>query len=252
MFVLPAPAEPSAFWSDVKYTDNFVLQQSVSAGGGAFLRNVLATIQNVLETKPPAFRIVYRHISAGDTFILLGAGETRPEIEADWKWLYENIMPVVCDLDDPAERASFVVTKIRFLATAEGGQDVSADRKMRAAATTFRQTFDVGRSENLVTYYSCALQKNFMLHQGWLYLSEHFFCFYSYMFGSEKKVIFELRDIKDLAKAKSMGGVRDDAIEVVTRDGSRYAFSNLFHRDETFDMLSQLTANTMKRVLLNS
>ncbi|KAJ2867924.1 GTPase activating protein (GAP) [Coemansia aciculifera] len=251
MFVLPAPAEPSAFWSDVKYTENFVLQQSASAGG-AFLRNVLATIQNVLETKPPPFRIVYRHVSAGDTFILLGAGETREEIEADWKWLYENIMPVVSDLEDPAERASFVVTKIRFLATAEGGQDVSADRKMRAAATTFRQTFDVGRSENLVTYYSCALQRNFMLHQGWLYLSEHFFCFYSYMFGSEKKIIFELRDIKDLAKAKSMGGVRDDAIEVVTKDGSRYAFSNLFHRDETFDMLSQLTANTMKRVLLNS
>ncbi|KAJ2684299.1 GTPase activating protein (GAP) [Coemansia spiralis] len=251
MFVLPAPAEPSAFWSDVKYTDNFVLQQSVSAGG-LFLRNVLATIQNVLETKPPPFRIVYRHISGGDTFILLGAGETRDEIEADWKWLYENIMPVVSDLEDPAERASFVVTKIRFLATAEGGQDVSADRKMRAATTTFRQTFDVGRSENLVTYYSCALMKNFMLHQGWLYLSEHYFCFYSYMFGSEKKIIFELRDIKDLAKSKSMGGVRDDAIEVVTRDGSRYAFSNLFHRDETFDMLSQLTANTMKRVLLNS
>ncbi|KAJ2001038.1 GTPase activating protein (GAP), partial [Coemansia thaxteri] len=67
-----------------------------------------------------------------------------------------------------------------------------------------------------------------------------------------KKVIFELRDIKDLAKAKSLGGVRDDTIEVVTKDGSKHAFSNLFHRDETFDMLSQLTANTMKRVLLNS
>ncbi|KAJ1813209.1 GTPase activating protein (GAP), partial [Coemansia sp. RSA 2598] len=177
---------------------------------------------------------------------------TKDEIEADWRWLSENIMPVVLELTEGADRASFVVTKIRFLATEESGQDVTADRKMRAATTTFRQTFDVGRAENLVTYYSCALQSGFMLHQGWLYLSEHYFCFYSYMFGSEKKLMFQLRDIKDLQKAKSMGGARDDAIEVETKDGSRYFFSNLFHRDETFDMLSQLTANTMKRVLMSS
>ncbi|KAJ2235334.1 GTPase activating protein (GAP) [Coemansia sp. RSA 485] len=251
MFVLPAPAEASAFWSDVKHTDNFVLQQSVSSGG-AFLRNFLATIQNVLETKPPPYRVVYRHSATSDSFIVLAAGETKEEIDADWKWLSENIMPVVTELTEGADRASFVVTKVRFLATEESGQDVTADRKMRAATNTFRQTFDVGRTENLVTYYSCALQSGFMLHQGWLYLSEHYFCFYSYMFGSEKKVMFQLRDIKDLQKAKTMGGARDDAIEVETKDGSRYVFANMFHRDETFDMLSQLTANTMKRVLMSS
>ncbi|KAJ1847087.1 GTPase activating protein (GAP), partial [Coemansia sp. RSA 486] len=212
MFVLPAPAEASAFWSDVKHTDNFVLQQSVSSGG-AFLRNFLATIQNVLETKPPPYRVVYRHSATSDSFIVLAAGETKEEIDADWKWLSENIMPVVTELTEGADRASFVVTKVRFLATEESGQDVTADRKMRAATNTFRQTFDVGRTENLVTYYSCALQSGFMLHQGWLYLSEHYFCFYSYMFGSEKKVMFQLRDIKDLQKAKTMGGARDDAIE---------------------------------------
>ncbi|KAJ2395986.1 GTPase activating protein (GAP) [Coemansia sp. RSA 2603] len=91
-----------------------------------------------------------------------------------------------------------------------------------------------------------------MLHQGWLYLSEHYFCFYSYMFGSEKKIMFQLREIKNLQKARTMGGARDDAIEVETKDGSKYVFANMFHRDETFNMLSQLTANTMKRVLMNS
>ncbi|KAJ2436929.1 GTPase activating protein (GAP), partial [Coemansia sp. RSA 2440] len=252
MFVLPAPAEPSAFWSDVKVTANFVLQQSVSAGG-AFLKSVLATIQNVLETKPPPFRIVYRHDATAIAYILLAVGETAGEIESDWKWLSDNIMPVVVELDEPAERANFVVTKIRFLVSAEeGGQEVPADRKMRAATTTFRQTFSVSRTENLVTYYSCALSGSFMMHQGWLYLSENYFCFYAYMFGSEKKIMLQLRDIKDLTRARSMGGTRDDAIEVTTRDGTQYMFSNLFHRDETYEMLEQLTANTMKRVLMNS
>ncbi|KAJ1800709.1 GTPase activating protein (GAP) [Coemansia sp. RSA 2399] len=252
MFVLPAPAEPSAFWDDVKSTENFVLQQSMSTGGGAFMKNVLATIQNVLETKPPPYRVVFKPETNSTRYIVLGVGETKEEIEADWKWLSENIMPVVTDLDDSSERTDFVITKIRFLVSIEGDQDYSTDRQMRAAATTFRQTFDVGRTESLVTYYSCALQKNFMLNQGWLYLSENYFCFYSYIFGLEKKIMFQLRDIKDLAKAKSMGGARDDSIEVVTKDGSKYTFSNMFHRDETFDMLSQLTANTMKRMLLNS
>ncbi|KAJ1877458.1 GTPase activating protein (GAP), partial [Kickxella alabastrina] len=182
MFVLPAPAEPSAFWNDTKQADYFVLQQSVSTGGSAFFKNVLATIQNVLETKPAPYRVVYRDSPAADSYIVLAVGETKEEIDADWKWLSENIMPVVIELDEVPERTSFVVTKIRFLATEEGGQDATADRKMRAATTTFRQTFDVGRTENLVTYYSCALQSGFMLHQGWLYLSEHYFCFYSYMF----------------------------------------------------------------------
>ncbi|KAJ1741076.1 GTPase activating protein (GAP) [Coemansia sp. RSA 1086] len=252
MFVLPAPAEPSAFWSDVAATANFVLQQSGSTGG-AFLQSVLATIQNVLETKPPAYRLVYRHDPQALSFILLAVGETRSEIDADWKWLSENIMPVVKELDEAAERANFVVTKIRFLVSAEEGQDaIPADRKMRAATTTFRQTFNVGRTESLVTYYSCALQGSFMIHQGWLYLSENYFCFYSYIFGSEKKIMLQLRDIKELSRTKSMGGARDDSIEVEERNGAKYVFSNLFHRDETFEMLQQLTANTMKRVLINS
>ncbi|KAJ2454856.1 GTPase activating protein (GAP) [Coemansia sp. RSA 2336] len=252
MFVLPAPAEPSAFWSDVAATANFVLQQSGTTGG-AFLQSVLATIQNVLETKPPPYRLVYRHDPQALSFILLAVGETRSEIDADWKWLSENIMPAVKELDEAAERANFVVTKIRFLVSAEEGQDaIPADRKMRAATTTFRQTFNVGRTENLVTYYSCALQGNFMIHQGWLYLSENYFCFYSYIFGSEKKIMLQLRDIKELSRTKSMGGARDDSIEVEEKNGTKYVFSNLFHRDETFEMLQQLTANTMKRMLINS
>ncbi|KAJ2081273.1 GTPase activating protein (GAP) [Coemansia sp. RSA 988] len=216
MFVLPAPAEPSAFWNDVKSTENFVLQQSVSTTGAV--------------------------------------GEDAAEIEADWVWVTQNMMSVVSELDEVSERADFVVTKIRFLVSAEDGaqQDPAVDRKMRAATTTFRQTFAVGREERLVTYYSCALNSNFMLHQGWLYLSEAHMCFYSYMFGSEKKEMIPLREIKDLARARSMGGARDDAIDVVAKDGRRLTFSNLFHRDETFEMLSQLTANTMRRVLLNS
>ncbi|KAJ2808968.1 GTPase activating protein (GAP) [Coemansia guatemalensis] len=254
MFVLPAPAEPSAFWNDVKVTEHFVLQQSVSTTGGAFLKSVLATIQNVLETKPPAYRIIYRHEALAISFILLAVGEDAAEIEEDWKWVTKNMMAVVSELDEVAERANFVVTKIRFLVSAEDGtqQDAAVDRKMRAATTTFRQTFAVGREERLVTYYSCALHSNFMLHQGWLYLSEAHMCFYSYMFGSEKKEMIALREIKDLARARSMGGARDDAIDVVAKDGRRLTFSNLFHRDETFEMLSQLTANTMRRVLLNS
>ncbi|PIA18869.1 hypothetical protein COEREDRAFT_38091, partial [Coemansia reversa NRRL 1564] len=172
MFVLPAPAEPSAFWNDVKATENFVLQQSVSTTGGAFLKSVLATIQNVLETKPPAYRIVYRNEPLAISFILLAVEEDAAEIEGDWKWVAENMMSVVAELDETAERTDFVVTKIRFLVSTEDDvqQDAAVDRKMRAATTTFRQTFAVGREERLVTYYSCALHSNFMLHQGWLYL----------------------------------------------------------------------------------
>ena len=65
--------------------------------------------------------------------------------------------------------------------------------------------------------YSCAYHKK-LLNQGWMYLSVSYLCFYSFVLGTETKVVIELKDIEELSKEKSKRGVFSDAIRIVTRN----------------------------------
>ncbi|KAI8870041.1 TBC-domain-containing protein [Ramicandelaber brevisporus] len=320
MFIQPTFTEPSAFWRDLRTDGHFILQQSVSPRG-ALLGGLLATIQNVLETRPPPFRIVFRsHLSDSNaSMAVLAVGDSMNEIDPNWRWLIDNLNRSLSALDSPDERMSFVLTKIRFLVSSvadekdsndtisnqpssaggeksgtgtgtsggsgngggEGGErsammmhrvgrngptDPAEEEKFRAAARTFRKTFDMPNTERLVNYYSAGFHRGLMVHQGWVYISEHYVCFYSYFLGMESKVTIELREIASLTREKSKG-VIDDAIKVITRppatpqqqpqqptseSNNIYFFSNLFHRDETFDLIEQLASMTTSRLLKQS
>jgi len=56
------------------------------------------------------------------------------------------------------------------------------------------------------------------MNQGWMYISENYLCFYSFMLGMETKIFLELKDVGDLQKEKSKRGVFADAIRVVMKD----------------------------------
>ena len=66
--------------------------------------------------------------------------------------------------------------------------------------------------------HACALWRKFA-HQGWLYLSENYLCFYSYLLGVETKLFVELKDIKTLSKEKVAGGLLSNSIRITTVDG---------------------------------
>lgn len=89
------------------------------------------------------------------------------------------------------------------------------DDIIRNASRTFRQTFNVKSTERLVNCkrkkindlikcdvdlffldYSCSCNSR----QGWMYISENYLAFYSYLIGFELKVLIELKDIKDIFK----------------------------------------------------
>lgn len=76
--------------------------------------------------------------------------------------------------------------------------------------------------------------------------------FYSFLLGYETKVLIELKDIQDIKKERSKRGVFPDAIKTVLKDKTEHFFSNLFKRDEVYDMLVQLTGLAMQRVLKNT
>ncbi|KAF9976068.1 hypothetical protein BGZ73_009166 [Actinomortierella ambigua] len=252
VFILPTQCDQhNPLFDTIEATENFVLQRT-KASKSQFLNSFLGTIQNVFDTKQAPFRILFRREVHAQALMIAGA-ETQKNIEHAWTWIQENFVQGLTILEDPQEKEEWVLTKIRSLVTRtdKGTDEITSDDKVRSASRAFRQTFNVPASERLVSYYSCSYHGK-MMNQGWMYISENYLCFYSFMLGIETKIFLELKDVGDLQKEKSKRGVFADAIRVVMKDGQEYFFSNLFHRDETYDLLVQLTTLTMERMLRNT
>ncbi|CAO3648391.1 unnamed protein product [Mucor hiemalis] len=213
------------------------------------MRSVLGTLQNVLDTKQSPYRILFRRAGSA-SFLQVAVAETEKKAEVAWSWLESNLLPLLDSLD-AEEREPFVVTKINSIVTRRdsGTDEISTDEKVRKASRSFRQTFDVSSSERLVNYYSSAYHTNRFTSQGWLYISENYLAFYSFLLGYETKLLIELKDVQDIKKEKSKRGVFSDALKISMKDKSEHFFSNLFKRDEVYDILVQLTGLAMQRVL---
>ncbi|KAJ3086470.1 hypothetical protein HK102_013072 [Quaeritorhiza haematococci] len=181
---------------------------------------------------------------------MVSAADSLKAIEKDWAWIQEFLMVELRELEDPADKEAFAVSKFQSLVTSadNDSDEKSADAKFRAAARSWRQIFRLPESERLVAFYSCAYHKK-LINQGWMYISMSYICFYSFIFGVETKVVIELKDVQELAKDKSKRGVFQDAIRIVTKNEQTHFFSNLFHRDETFELLEHLTNIAMQKLL---
>lgn len=77
---------------------------------------------------------------------------------------------------------------------------------------------------NLNSVYSCSYDKA-LINQGWMYISENYLCFYSFILGKETKLFLELKDIVELKKDRSKKGMVSDAIRIKIRDGHEVSIS---------------------------
>ncbi|KAJ3124723.1 TBC1 domain member 9, partial [Physocladia obscura] len=282
MFVLPTQSDLNAsYWEPLKENPVFVLQRA-RAQESALWKAVITTIQNVFDSKQPPFRIILKspsllppnsNITAATAVSDSGhvvaylhqAAESLKAISKDWAWIEaltlpsDNLMAELAHLEDLADQEAFALTKFQSLVTnAEKDTDEkSTDAKFRAASRAWRQEFRLPDNERLLakiehakyfTVYSCAYHKK-LTNQGWLYLSLSHLCFYSFVFGVETKIVIELKDIEELHKEKSKRGVFSDALRIVTKNKTEHMFSNLFSRDETYDLLEHLTILAIHRLM---
>lgn len=54
--------------------------------------------------------------------------------------------------------------------------------------------------------------------QGWLYISENYLGFYSFLLGIETKRLIELKDIEDIKKENSKRAMFADSLRITTKD----------------------------------
>jgi GRAM domain len=102
--------------------------------------------------------------------------------------------------------------------------------------------------------YSCAYNGR----QGWLYISENYLGFYSFLLGVETKVLVELKDIQDMKKEKSKRNMFSDSLLIATKDKQEvpywglgaYVYPNKFDIDFKFPHRHPLLSSTISRTCL--
>ncbi|VVD02906.1 unnamed protein product [Leptidea sinapis] len=238
----------SALWDTDETSLYFVLQRRKGHGKSKSLSSLLVgTFDSIRDSKPAPFRILHQTPNS-EIYYVIATALTEQEIKQDWVWLFENVSPTLHSFDKEEEVTEFVLCKINsVIATA---QDIFTEDEDTITYNNvdyeFHQRFNLPKDEKLVCYYSCSYWKGRMLRQGWMYLSVHYMCFYSYIFGRKVDVKLRWADVTDLSISNSL--LFADSIKIVTRDGEHY-FTMFAKKYEVFALMQQLANIAMKQLI---
>ncbi|KAI9018301.1 hypothetical protein DFJ74DRAFT_608448 [Hyaloraphidium curvatum] len=159
-------------------------------------------------------------------YFQVAVADSLEELQRNLQYLNDNIVSGLKALDE-ADRETWALDKLNaLLASGKNSShagEASDDAKVRAASRAFHSHFQLPESEKLLYFCSAAYQR----------------------------VKIELKDVEHLKREKSKGFF-SDSIVVSTRNNTQHFFSNLLRRDETFDILEDLTNHAMTRMLKSS
>uniref|UniRef100_A0A4W4FA92 TBC1 domain family member 8B n=1 Tax=Electrophorus electricus TaxID=8005 RepID=A0A4W4FA92_ELEEL len=237
-------------WVTERSNDYFVLQRRRGYGEGssALTGLLVGTLDTVLDStaKVAPYRILHQTPDS-QVYWTVACGASLEEISQHWDWLQINIMRTLSVFDSGDDITSFVQGKIRGLIAEEGkgAPDTQEQERFREAVLRFEHLFGLPRQEKLVTYYSCSYWRGRVPNQGWMYLSTHFLCFYSYLLGNEVKLALPWDEVSRLERASSV--LLTESIRVCVR-GEEHYFSMLLHLQQTYLLMQQLAAYAVTRL----
>ncbi|KAM6151753.1 TBC1 domain family member 8B [Rhynchocyon petersi] len=239
-------------WLMERSNDYFVLQRRRGYGedgGGGITGLLVGTLDSVLDStaRVAPFRILHQTPDS-QVYWSIACGANREEITKHWDWLEQNIMNTLSVFDSNEDITNFVQGKIRGLIAEEGKHSFAKEddpEKFREAILKFEKCFGLPEQEKLVTYYSCSYWKGRVPCQGWLYLSTNFLSFYSFLLGSEIKLIISWDAISKLEKTSNV--LLTESIHVCSQGEDHY-FSMFLHINQTYLLMEQLANYAIKRL----
>lgn len=239
----------NALWVTDRANTFFVLQRRKGHGTKGLTSLLVGTLDNVLDTKPPPYRIL--HQTAGSEIsYLIACAVTSEEILTNWQWLEENLMETLGCFESEDETTDFVKCKIESLvANVFSPMSPSEDEEtiaFKAASQKFHRRFCMPGEEKLVNYYSCSYWKGRVPRQGWMYLSVNYLCFYSYLLGKEMKLSIRWTDVMLLER--SNGLLLPESVRVCTRIKEHH-FTMFLKIGETFSLMEQLANMAMNQLI---
>ncbi|XP_013139362.1 PREDICTED: GRAM domain-containing protein 1B-like isoform X2 [Papilio polytes] len=113
----------------------------------------------------------------------------------------------------------------------------------KSKSEDFKRLFkDLPDEERLIVDYSCALQKDILVH-GRLYASQNFLCFYASIFGWETSMTLRWKDVTAITKEKT-ALVIPNAILVCTESEKNF-LTSFSGRDKAYLMLFRIWQNAL-------
>ncbi|KAK4883580.1 hypothetical protein RN001_006899 [Aquatica leii] len=113
----------------------------------------------------------------------------------------------------------------------------------KSKSEDFKRIFrEVPDDERLVVDYSCAIQKEILVH-GRLYASQNFLCFFASIFGWETNVTIKWKDVSAITKEKT-ALIIPNAIQINTKS-EKFFFTSFAARDKTYLMLFRIWQNAL-------
>ncbi|CAK9813177.1 Protein Aster-B [Anthophora plagiata] len=113
----------------------------------------------------------------------------------------------------------------------------------KSRSDDFKRIFkDVPDDERLVVDYSCALQREILVH-GRLYVSQNYVCFYANIFSWETLVSLRWKDVTSITKEKT-ALVIPNAILICTAN-DKFFLTSFGARDKTYVMLFRVWQNAL-------
>jgi len=233
-------------WQTERANQNFILQRRKGRGTRGLSSLFVGTLDSVLDTKPPPYRILYQE-EGSESFLMVSACMSSTEALADWAWLESDLLPKMQDFETASETTDFVAGKIAsIVATAqvESGNP-GESKELRNAREKFNRVFGVslGEEDRLVSYYSCTCWQGRVPAQGYIYLTVTHLAFYAFMLGIETKVIVRWTDVTDIQKKD---GLLQETVKVSTRSES-WVFS--MYNGECYDLIRQLANLGMRKLI---
>lgn len=238
-------------WQTERANQNFIMQRRKGRGTRGLSSLLVGTLDSVLDTKPPPYRILYQE-EGHEAFLMVSACMSSTEVLGDWAWLETHLIPKMQEFETPEETTDFVTGKIASIVATSLADDletttgeVGESDQLRAAREKFNRIFGVSldEDERLVSYYSSTCWQGRVPAQGYIYLTVNHLAFYAFMLGSETKVMLRWTDVVDIEKR---AGIIQETVKVSTRVES-WLFS--IYNSECYDLIRQLANLGMRKLI---
>ena len=151
--------------------------------------------------------------------------------------LYENPDLTLVEEDEDKEEEEEEGEEEEEEGRKKKGKKSEHNKKKMARVERLREYFELPPGEELLDEFLCALYKKILL-QGRMYVFNNYVCFYSSVFGYQKRKRIPFKEVTMLEKAKT-AGIFNNALYIVHQDGKREFFTSFIFPEKVFKFLEQ-------------